>query len=485
DESGAPVPAASLTGEGGSTVTDVDGVFHLRVVGSPPYVLTIVADGYARQMRRLDTNAVASELHLTLRKLDSLTHVTLPSAGDAPVVAQVARGDAQVALSVPADALVDPTGAPAHGEADIALTFWHPTEGLSSAPANLLAANGNKAPLGLQTFGMADIEVRQNGSLLQVAAGKALSLRVVTAASLADDIDRRVHGGLPPNLYSLDPNTGLWNLETTLADGGLAYDPNTRAFDGKLVHLSTWNVDALVVQGGGCIKGHVQYSDGRAAATQPATLWNLGYIQSKAFRTTTDTNGDFCIDIGISSEGDGKTLYYYISGASPTESSMCNPMPSVCYECEHEADPKPYCRDCRFRNSDICDVDGKIIANAGMPCDPNPACNASSSLGQLKQCDHQYADSCKSPKVTMTACHFCPDHLPPDGRCLDYDGHDVGAAVAGGCADAGTLNLGQDPDPCAGKQAKHVGDTCSATDVCCPLGGLICADSLCVPASDP
>ena len=476
---------ANVTSPGGSTRSDASGTFRLRVVGKPPYVLTVAADGYARQMRRIEVNTVASTIRLTLRKIDSLTQAILPSGSDTPLVTRVTHGDAQVALSVPADALIDPTGAPAHGEAEIALTFWHPTQPLTSAPANLLAANGNAAPSPLQTFGMADIEIRQGDRLLQVAPGKALSLRVVTAASLTRNIASRVQGGLPPNLYSLDTGTGLWNLEGTLADGGLAYDPNTRAFDGKLVHLSTWNVDAIAERGGGCIKGHVQYSGGGAAASQPTTLWNLGYVETSAFRTTTDANGDFCIDIGISSIDQGDTLYYYISGASPTDSAMCNPMPPTCYDCQHENDPEPYCRECGFRNSDICAVDGEFLDEKNLPCDPNPTCNASASLGQIKQCEWQYADSCKSPKVTMAPCHFCPGNAPADGRCVNYEGHEVGAAMAGDCTDVGTITLGQDPDPCAGKAAKHLGDTCSDTDLCCPLNALTCSDSLCVPAAEP
>lgn len=458
----------------GTTVqSGSDGSFTLPAsLGAPGDVvpLSIQADGYARQFRSVRVPALGAtnpKVLITLRPHDRLETVTLPSGDNPALAVQITRDDSTLTLSIPADSLVTPAGSLATGTAKVAITYWHAGEDLSSAPGPLIAEASGGALQALDTFGMADIEVTQGSDVLQVAAGKHLTLDIGAPAALRSLLAVRGLTVTPPNLYSLSIKTGLWVQEGTLADGTLAYDGQT--FSATLRHLSAWNVDAdLSTSNGGCVQGHVKNKCGTSLANKPVIVWFMGGEQVKDFKATTDANGNYCIPTPLTTFGQAQqNTHYFVSGADPTDTNMCNPAPASCTaSCPYETSwdgSIPYCSACRYSGESALPVGNQPVTF--------------------------YTDPCNSPRVTLDACHFCPGQVPSSCTVPNYGAVTAGTPVAG-CSQLAELVTTEAcapaaaPDVCTTAAAKHEGDSCGPTDTCCPRADLTCADRVCVPTTE-
>jgi hypothetical protein len=444
------------------TATSATGDFKLAYPGKPGdfIALSFQAAGYARQSHALTVvpNAWVPTL---LRQVAQVTQLRLPAAGDAPVITSVQVGDVVMAVGIPGGALVDTRGQVATGDAVLSLTHWHPLRSVASAPGRLLAENPNGTrPEGLVTYGMSDIEMSQGGALLQVAPGAHLDWTLTVPQAIADDLAARPTK--LPNLYSLDPATGLWHFEGNVGTGALAYDPNGARFTARLPHLSAWNVDSNEpAAGGGCVQGHVVNPCGTAAANMPITLWFTGAEELKDWHATTDGSGNFCIATPLTAFFPSpQTTHYFISGAQYTDTAMCNPVsPATCFNCSpaDEALGYSWCSWCQY-------YDPTFLGQGG-----------SSQTGETPTIYH---DGCGAAELSLTGGQFCGGSCTtvPDAVIADPN-----------CSKPVTPGNAPPPDPCSQATAKQKGDPCNpATDTCCPAAdSLECRDYLCVPKDGP
>lgn len=420
--------------------TDAAGNFTLNYSGKSGDVIALnfAATGFARQAQPV-TAKVGAWVPVILRNVGSVTDVTLPAAGEAPVTASVTSNGNTMTLTIPGGAMVDPNGNVVSGAATVTLTYWHPLQQLTSTPAPLLAENPNNPnnAVPLATWGMGDIEVQQNGTLLNVTPGQHLTWQLDIPPSLGAMINANTVA--MPNLYSVNPNTGLWHYEGNMGSGSLALNGNT--WVAKLPHLSAWNIDDdSPPSAGGCVQGTVNYSSGGGAANLAIIVWFLGDEELKDWHTTTDGSGNYCINTPITLMGDAaQYTHYFVSGAdSYTDTNMCNPAPADCFNCTYENVTVDYgwCSLCRYTD----------------PADPGNT--APDGYGSISL----YPDTCGAAQVTINGGTFCNS----------------------GCSQLNTAVAPKAVPPCP--KVLPQGQSCdpTSTTACC-VDGYVCSDYLCVP----
>ena len=481
-------------------------------------VLTFTAPGYTPRSVPLKLNSKFNDISITttLRVVDKQVHITLPVAGAAAATVSVAKDDGAVVLSIPANSLVLPDGTLASGDANVALTYWHPRKSVQTAPGPLLTGdpNGTSTPHTLRTYGMAAIEVSQNGNLLQVATGTTLPLAFTLPVGMRDMIGD-AHRALP-DLYYLNHTTGLWDNQGSIASGALAWNPNTGIMTAQLPHLSEWNIDGFDSFTSTCFKGTViNKCTGKPLANADLSIWFMAWEELSVYPDRTDADGKWCHthytpDIIAADHPDNLTQIY-VSGGDPTNvtnSSLCQPspggpIPKECVPCSTVGVASACCRyqmDYQvgtpdwFNNTDYFNTDhpqGTCLGYYGVS---NADCRLT--------CDNI------AHIVNLLPCHVCPGSTRPklgdqcwgtidingssvmtqlyDNNCIDYD------AIWGGPIEVsdGTCKLG-DPNNTAPGNAgapacpsiSQQGESCTSTTCC--ASGLICNDHLCVPLSDP
>jgi hypothetical protein len=467
NEQGQTLAAATLCVEGKSpcTTTDAAGQFKLPYTPSTanPLPLSIAAPGYARRSIRMRLSD-AEQAPILLRQADLVQTVALPTAGGNTVVLDITHGDAKSQLHLGPDVFVTPSGDTAVGNANVSFTFWNPIEPLWTVPSKpvTLDDNGLKS---LVTYGMADIEVEQNGALLQVAQGQNLLWTIQEPNGVAATLspNAMIHEAIP-DLYYLEPRTGVWQLQGTAATGALSWDANTGTFAANLPHLTGWNIDGDAnSHWGGCVSGRIVDACGAPLPNKAITLWFLGHEEFKDWTGyKTDGSGRFCIPTYLSSFNVTYKLYgthYFIAAAeNPRDTTMCAPAPDSCYNCVDEDGPYSlmgWCSNCSMRDQN--GVAGHIEGH-----DPTV----------------YYDNTCGAAALELIPFTFCET-----GGCTEIPDAILSAPT---CGVQPPPTPAPKPDPCAaGGSGKKQGQACGKTDVCCPLDKLTCADGLCVPSSDP
>lgn len=466
-EDGTAISGAQVcfVSNGNCITTDASGNFKKAYDNTvaEPVIVQFSKPGYARKVVRM-RNSDTSQAGVVLRQVDTLTTITLPAAGASAVVVEALHDDSRSALIIGANALVDASGAPAVGNANVSLTYFHPLQSLQTAPAALNAENGN-AIKGLFTWGMADIEIEQNGALLQVAPGQTLGWDILEPPTVAQTLSPNGPISLPlPDLYSLNPNTGLWHLEGTAASGAVSYDANSTTVMTKLAHLSSWNVDSDASAAfGGCVSGRIIDPCGNPIPNKAITVWYLGLEQLKDWTgTVTGTDGTFCTETYLSSwniAGGDLNINYFVAGAdSYTNTTMCNPAPAACFTCVDEAPPYSTMGWCTN-----CDLD---------PTSSQPANGGT-------EAPTYYTNTCNAPSINLVPYSSCSA-----GGCNalgDITLNDAACATTIGTSTTTTTTTST--DPCISGTGKGLGQPCHQYDVCCPRT-LQCLDFLCVPPDD-
>ena len=162
---------------------------------------------------------------------------------------------------------------------EVALTLLSPAVPgeLAAYPGSLVGSVNGAALSLLQTFGVLDVTVTQNGQTLQVASGQTVTVTIPVAASgtLSQTQD----------LWSYNLATGIWDHEGTAQLVGSAYTS-------KLAHFSYYNIDRAIVEGKAtCVTGLVVDKSGNPVSgtyvspTEGASLDS--WIQP-------DSNGRYC-----------------------------------------------------------------------------------------------------------------------------------------------------------------------------------------------
>jgi hypothetical protein len=249
-----PLVGVSVRVEDRTTVTDSFGRYslpgipvgnHVVTFDDPQYVLTqrpaLVLPAY---VPAVDVNLLARSAP---QQLD---------ADDGGVVS-----DGLLTLTFEPNDLAFLDGQPVHGKIDVMMTTVDPRmpSHIAAAPARLEGIDLGGNQVGLTSYGMAEIEVFQNGKQLQVRPGQSVTASM-NISGLAPSVD-----SIP--LWHHDTNLGLWVREPGVG-GSFASGPRVgmavveQDLEGKLVattqlpHFSRWNWD--VTNGATCTTFAVQ-----------------------------------------------------------------------------------------------------------------------------------------------------------------------------------------------------------------------------------
>ena len=530
--SGHGLANAQITLGGRTVTTDSDGSFSLTGAGDANgwAALRVKAAGYPEAVRRVRFPESGSlRVNITLAPIDQSRSFQIPT-GTQTITFNVNHRFAGAKLTIPGDSLVDPNGVVVSGTADINLTFWAPDDNMDTAPGVLRAAiDGDprdESPVSLLSYGMVDIDVRQNGAKLQVAPGKTLDLVFQTTAARRDAIATRPpgtpHG---PTLWTLNPNTGLWDEDT----GDSRYDMTTGELVAVLRHLSTKNADepytitAPPTGTSSCIQGKALGACGQPLPNAQIHISVIvdatGNEVGANYTYVTDSTGQFKLPYPWgghdtyfgSADWNGHHTDMTQSPHDPalvwvTDSRGTPPYPRIIFSPLKCSDVSGACQNptCTCFN-DPSDPGGCMEAleaadpavDGYSPCWANP-------LGNY------FAGACYNDTLTGATIdshyntvwenHTLGDLCSNCWPLLDMVFKDVAGDQTPGCTGAGAYGTGCCPtvpppgsynvcDDLASSNRKLLGEPCTeGKDTCCPVGAegaLLCSDFLCVPAIGP
>lgn len=531
---GKTIVGAQITVNGRSVLSDKDGIFVLAsAADADTYVgVQVKASGYPEAVRRvLMPSDSQANLQFTLRPVDQSQTFALPTDAT-PATFSINRGVAGAALSIPAAALVDPQGNVATGNANMNLTFWSPDDDMSTVPGALRASGSNQdprdsSPIGLLSYGMVDIDIEQNGNKLQVAPNAALSLVLQTTDARRDALANRTSDTTKvPVLWTLNPNTGLWDEDV----GDSTYDKATGKLTATLHHLSTknsdepYNASGPLVGDSGCITGRAYGQCGQplpnAVITMNVANTTAGIGVPGNWVYTTDSTGTF--KANVTPSGHNNYFASAVWNGHTTDMTQSPVDPSLQFFSTAPATPT-YPR-LTFVAITCSDKSGQC-QNAACSCfndpsDPGGCLEALEAADPVNVYDYNpcwvnplgsnWLGPCYDDQLTGNPlnAHYnsvwenqkigtlCSNCWP----ILDMVFKDVAGDQSAECSGLGANGQGccpKVPPPgtynvCNDSTSPHrkiLGDLCSAdSDTCCgPQGafGLVCADNLCVPNTDP
>ncbi|HUB09552.1 MAG TPA: carboxypeptidase-like regulatory domain-containing protein, partial [Myxococcales bacterium] len=277
DYLGNAVAGAQLSSGGATATTASDGTYTLSGVPTPDggtAVVAVTAAGY------LDT---AYGVAVTAGETTELDPVIMPMSPSQPLDATAGgtvTGVRGASLTAGPGVFVDSSGHTVSGQVDVALTPLTPgVAGLIQAyPGNLKALDASGNPVLLETHGVLDVSVEQNGQKLQIASGKTVSVTIPAA----------VVGALPSasGLWSFDMGTALWKAEGAATLLGTVYSA-------VLPHLSFWNIDCSNSAGTPvvCLRGDLRTCNGDAIIGAQITVT----ANDDSYATGTQGSGAFCV----------------------------------------------------------------------------------------------------------------------------------------------------------------------------------------------
>jgi hypothetical protein len=394
DTSGNAIAGVTVTAAGISGVTGADGSVTLSLASGGTVIAVFTKAGYVDGCQAAAAT-LGQTSYVQVAMMPQAAAQTLDATNGGTV-----SGPGGSSLTVPAGALVDATGKAVTGTVTVTLTPLDPTNPaqLAAYPGDLMAKRLDASIVALHSYGVLDIDVRQNGGKLQVATGKTLTASIPAASKTT----------LPASstLWSFDETTGLWKEEsaTTLQSG-------TNLYTATLPHLSIWNIDDAILGGyAGCISGTVVNKNGTpvAGANVEAVDSAQGVLDSAG---STDFLGHFCLitfpgsqtEISASKFRVGAGIVEAVSGGAEVNGGpLCSP--DACGKAPNIV----------IGQSADAGVDGGPDGGSGPSCvslatassadggaaaDPFPGCAA--PLGEFFNC-FQPSSSCTSVTDTTT-----------------------------------------------------------------------------------
>ncbi|WP_147302893.1 carboxypeptidase-like regulatory domain-containing protein [Marinoscillum furvescens] len=232
DLSGAPVPDASVLHQSQViATTDADGAFQIpAVLLDQNAILTFSHPQYVTVIRRVQPN---SKLIFYLNEAARAIRLPANEGGTIPL------GDAGRA-SIPPQAFVQPDGSPAVGDVNVIASFVDVSDSrqVRGAPGTFIADNNGEL-IPLESFGMLELTATTNeGTELSLAQGAAINVELPLIMENTPD---RV------NLYSLNEETGLWELDGELSNTG-------NSLQGEITNTGIWNADEPCADSLVCVK---------------------------------------------------------------------------------------------------------------------------------------------------------------------------------------------------------------------------------------
>lgn len=277
---GAPIAGVTVRAGASSGTTDAAGRYAIRT-SAGPVVLRFESpahvDGFQRATVLEDE---ASAVNATLFPLPPAVDVDAEAGADV-------SGERGALISVPAGALVTRDGTPVEGTVQVYLRPLDPSVAneFAAAPADLRAAPASGTTQ-LESWGMLDITIRQNGERLDFAEGTRALIHIPAPAS---------PNGEPPAtmpLWSFDETNAVWREE-----GTLTWNDDLGVFEGEIEHLSWWNADLVLETG--CVCGEVVDDADVPLAGARVLAQGVDYFGFAS--ATSGADGRFCVEGRIDS----------------------------------------------------------------------------------------------------------------------------------------------------------------------------------------
>jgi hypothetical protein len=295
---GKPVAGVAVTSGTASTTTASNGTYSFSVAAGPTTIVSFSDTGFLSSAYSVATTAGQSaelDVHLMAQAAPQPLNAT---AGG---TITGARGSS---LTAGPGVFVTASGTPVTGTVQVSLTPLTPGEPgeIGAYPGNLQGIDAAGTQVLMETHGVLDVTVTQNGQNLQIASGKTVAVAIPGA----------IVGALPSssNLWSFNLTTALWQYEGTATLSGGVYSA-------KLPHLSFWNIDCSetgptpIV----CLQGELMGCSGQPIVGALLTV----EANDDSYATSAEGTASFCVALPPGGGTDG--------GASDT--ARCPPSVSA------------------------------------------------------------------------------------------------------------------------------------------------------------
>lgn len=281
DSGGTPLSGVSVSGGGATALTDAQGAYVLAASSADQVHVSFQATGYVPTVREVDVrDGSPTATHVAL--VPEAPAVTMDST-----VGGLVDGERGAQAMVVQDSLVDGDGAVVTGMVDVHLTPIDPSVlGEVSAVSGNYRADSGGSTVMLESFGMLDVTIRQDGKKVQIAEGQTMEVQIPAPAG----------GGTPPDtvaLWSFDEESDRW-----VEEGTATYDQASGTYTATITHMSPWNCDAVAEST--CITGLVLDGDGEPLVGAAISTSGIDYSGSSS--ATTIDDGRFYVAVRKNSQ---------------------------------------------------------------------------------------------------------------------------------------------------------------------------------------
>ena len=313
DTAGQPISGAAIMAGTQTSSTDAAGLFRFESVEQTAALLASVeAAGYTANSRAVDTaSVVLPTANFVLKLREAPQSLNVDTGG----TVQDGLGNT---LTLAAKSLVTKDGKLVSGNVDISITALNVTVAaeLKAFPGTfdgvaLVRKAGETVQL--ETFALAEYDVRQNGVKLQLNTPGSIRLKLN---------DNRLAVDAVAPLWFFNEATGLWEETgngTVKSDGhgGLYWEAD-------IPHLCWWNADRPINEKQ-CLTGRVLDQLGNPVSG--AQVYGEGVDYSGSGSAATDSEGRYCMDVKCGSTVRVSAVMPW--AASPMDSKEVV-MPNLC-----------------------------------------------------------------------------------------------------------------------------------------------------------
>ena len=245
DTEGHFVAGATVATGAAQATTDANGRAALAVVVGSEQVVTVQKSGFAEQVKvmNLDANATSGTLLAMIVVREPPVQIAAIEGGG------TATGKHGVKVTFPPNALVDAAGNAVTGTVDLSMTPLNVAElDVGAFPGLFEGIPTGGARSAIVTYGTSELVPQQNGSKLQLAAGKTADIELPLYVGTHPD-GTAIKAGDSVALWSLNTSTGIWTQEGSGTVVLSAASPTGFLLRATISHFSWWNGDALEQQG--------------------------------------------------------------------------------------------------------------------------------------------------------------------------------------------------------------------------------------------
>jgi hypothetical protein len=207
-----------------------------------PLILTLTREGYSTQYVRVE---IPGETQRATFEASMLPRSEVMVADDIEAGGEF-KGSDGVQVTLPVDGFVTVGGDPVSGQVEMTMTPLDIRDdgNLRAFPGSFSAVATDGSEGELVSFGLAEYNFEQDGSPVQLAAGKKAVIEIPYYLDMNVDGNPVQSGDIIP-LWSLDESTGLWveeGIGTIVASAG---SPTGFTMQAEVTHFSWWNADAF------------------------------------------------------------------------------------------------------------------------------------------------------------------------------------------------------------------------------------------------